>query len=83
MVQLGELTPPPQQPSDPEHLDGPVLAQVFLLRQAQALLNDVARELPTGALSPAKRAALIDVLEYLACMLRQDQDPLAKETNRC
>lgn len=80
MVQLGELTPP-QQPSDPEHPGGPALAQVFLVQQTQALLDDVARELPTGALSPAKRAALIDVLEYLAGMLRQD--PLAKEKSHC
>lgn len=82
MVRLGELTPP--QPSDPEEPGGPGLApatsslnsreleQVFLVQQTQALLDDVARELPTGALSAAKRAALVDVLEYLAGMLRRD-----------
>lgn len=79
MVQLGELTAP-QQPSEPDR-PGPEDAQVYLLRQTQALLDDVARELPTGALSPAKRAALIDVLEYLAGLFRQD--PVAKEKSCC
>ncbi|MGH3518600.1 MAG: hypothetical protein ACRDQ7_14520 [Haloechinothrix sp.] len=53
MVQLGELTPPQQRP-DPWHLGGPEASQLYLLRQTQALLDDVARELPAGALSPAK-----------------------------
>lgn len=82
MVRLGELTPP--QPSDPEEPGGPELApvassfnsreleQVFLVQQTQALLDDVARELPNGALSSAKRAALVEVLEYLAGLLRRD-----------
>lgn len=51
------------------NLPDPALAVV--LRQAQWLLDDVARGLPTGEIDASKRGELAGILESLAELLRE------------
>lgn len=47
-------------------------ALAVLLRQTQWLLDDIARELPKGSVTAAKKDELAAILETLAALLRRE-----------